>query len=142
MISKTSEYALRAVLFLAARHDGGLVRATDIADEIGVPANYLSKTLHALVGAGILISERGPNGGFALATPAAELPLIRIVELFDDLEPRQECLLGRARCADDDPCSAHTSWKQTFDHVTRFFRETMVADLLGPRTPVVQKTSA
>lgn len=142
MISRTSEYALRAVLFLAARPNGGLVRATDIADEIGVPANYLSKTLHALVGAGVLVSERGPHGGFALAIPATDLPLIRIIEQFDDLGPRKECLLGRASCGDDDPCSAHTSWKRTFDQVTRFFRETMVADLLGPRTPVVQKTSA
>lgn len=142
MISKTAEYALRAVLFLARRPDDRLVRATDVAEGLGVPANYLSKILHTLARDGILVSERGPNGGFGLAVPAQGIPLSRVVELFDDLGPRQECLLGRPRCRDDDPCVAHTRWKETFDRVTEFFRETMVADLLGPNAPATRETPA
>jgi len=137
MISRTAEYALRAVLLLARHPDDHLVRATDVSEALDVPANYLSKVLHTLAREGVLVSERGPHGGFGLAIPADELPLSRVVELFDDLGPRQECLLGRPRCRDDDPCLAHTRWKETFDQVTDFFRETMVADLLEPRAPAV-----
>lgn len=142
MLSKTAEYALRAVLYLARQPDERLVRATDVAEDLGVPANYLSKTLHTLARDGVLVSERGPHGGFALAIPADEIPLARVVELFDDLGPRQECLLGRPRCRDEDPCVAHSRWKETFDRVTEFFRETMVADLLGPKAPAVHETPA
>ena len=69
MLSKTSEYALRAVLFLARESRDIPVPAGDIATGLDVPANYLSKILHTLSRAGVVSSERGPGGGYRLARP-------------------------------------------------------------------------
>ena len=78
MLSQTAEYALRAVLHIAAVGTERPVAVGEIAQALDVPRNYLSKTLHQLVRAGILTSTRGPTGGFQLAMPAESLTLQRI----------------------------------------------------------------
>lgn len=130
MLSKTAEYALRAVLHLARQPGEGPLRAAEIARALAVPPNYLSKILHTLARAAILTSERGPRGGFRLAQPAAQISLADVIEPFDQLIRRRSCLLGRPECSDLSPCGVHDRWKLISEPVTRFFLETMVADLL------------
>ena len=57
MLSRTAEYALRAVLFLA--DSGEPANVERIAERLRVPRNYLSKTLHRLAREGVLASTRG-----------------------------------------------------------------------------------
>lgn len=130
MLSQTAEYALRTVLYLAARQEDGLLRVGDIASDLGIPQNYLSKTLHVLAKAGVLHSSRGKNGGFRLAKPATRLALAEVVAPFNGPSGTRICLLGRAACSDSDPCPAHAKWKGVSGQVSTFFRETMVSDLL------------
>ncbi len=130
MLSQTSEYALRAVLFLADREAKGPVRVAEMAKALGIPRNYLSKTLHALVRVGVLTSGRGPAGGFRLARAPHQLPLGAVVAPFDALTRRRQCLLGRPQCTDAQACAAHNAWKSASEHVADFFRSTTVADLL------------
>lgn len=131
MLSQTAEYALRAVLFLAERQDQGPVRVDQIAAALGIPANYLSKTLNTLVRARVLTSLRGPHGGFRLAVAAEDLPLLRVVAPFDKIVERRHCLLGNPECSDRTACDAHQAWKETADKVAHFFRTTTVADIRG-----------
>jgi Rrf2 family protein len=113
------------------QHDGeGPIRVDDIAEQLDVPRNYLSKILHALVKAGLLVSLRGPHGGFRLARPAAAMTLYDVVSSFDDIEARRTCLLGRQECSDIVPCVIHEHWKTTATHVARFFRETSLATVV------------
>lgn len=130
MLSQTAEYALRTVLYLAARQGDGLLRVSDIASDLSVPRNYLSKTLHLLTRAGVLHSSRGKHGGFRLAKPASKLTLAEVVAPFNGPSGARKCLLGRAACSDNDPCPAHARWKGVSGQVSTFFRETMVSDLL------------
>ena len=132
MLSQTGEYALRAVLYVAA-HEGrdGLVKIDEIAAELDVPRNTLAKTLHALGRAGVLGSVRGPAGGFHLAVPAEALTLARVVAPFDAVGQGRQCLLGRTTCSDAAPCAAHGRWKTVSERVSTFFRDTTIADLLG-----------
>lgn len=131
VVSQTAEYALRAVLYLAERNETVPVRVGDMARALGIPQNYLSKTLHALVRTGVLASVRGPQGGFLLARPASQLPLAVIVAPFGDIAERRHCLLGRPECRDRGACAAHHAWKRTAEQVARFFRTTTIGDLRG-----------
>lgn len=131
MISKTSEYALRAVIYLAQQDTDAPTRAGEIAQALGLPANYLSKILHLLARAGVLSSERGPRGGFRLGREASEIPLAAVIEPFDSLARRRFCLLGRPECSDESSCAVHERWKRASEPVVAFFRETVVADLVG-----------
>ena len=100
MLSQTAEYALRTVLYLADRDDDRLIGADELADALGVPRNYLSKTLHRLTRERILASARGKGGGFRLATDPRRLTLFRVVEPFDAISAERRCLLGRPACDD------------------------------------------
>ena len=132
LLSHTSEYALRAVLHIAAR--GGPVSVGEIARAVGVPRNYLSKTLNQLARAGVLASARGPAGGFRLAVPPGELTLQGVVAPFAARNGRR-CLLGRGTCGEVPECAAHARWGPVASTMRDFFTTTTVADLLAPPSP-------
>jgi Rrf2 family protein len=129
VLSQTAEYALRAVLALAAQPDGQPLGAARLAGVLGIPQNYLSKTLHQLARAGVLESNRGKLGGFRLARSAERITLLEIISPFDDVSDRRVCLLGRPVCSDHSACVAHARWKAVSERTATFFRETTVADL-------------
>ena len=135
MISRTARNALRAVLCIAELQASGPVSARALAQELDLRHNYLSKTLYRLVRDGLLRATRGRGGGYLLARPAAELPLGRVVEAIDPEGPERRCLLGRARCAESNPCAMHGRWCEVREAIDRFFAETTVGDLLQPSAP-------
>ena len=129
MLSQTAEYALRAVLFIAEHGDGRPCRVADISVRLGIPQNYLSKTMHLLARNEILASSRGKSGGFRLAKPADQITLAEIVRPFEQLDARTSCLLGRPTCSDATPCAAHQRWKAVADSTKAFLRNTTVAEI-------------
>lgn len=130
VLTGTAQYALRAVLYVAKHGVDHPVRGQEVADALGLPRNYLSKTLHILAQGGILRSVRGPRGGFRLAGPASEFSLARVVSPIEDVaQPR--CLLGRPSCSRDTACPVHARWEAHAVGVREFFQHTTIADLLG-----------
>jgi Rrf2 family protein len=129
-LSQTAEHALRAVLFLARQPFGTRVPAEAIADALGAPRNYLSKTLGALAKAGIITSARGPTGGFRLEVPPAQLALARVVGPFADTNGSRVCLLGGQRCDTGAACAAHARWSAVRAAALAPMERTTVADLL------------
>lgn len=98
MISQTCEYALRAVVWLAAHPDKP--QPTDsIAEATRVPPSYLAKTLQMLGKAGIVGSSPGPRGGFRLQRSATELTVLDVINAIDPIERITECPLGISRHA-------------------------------------------
>jgi Rrf2 family protein len=115
-----------SAIYLSEVGGGEPVRVSEIAESVGVPRNYLSKILHQLARSGLLVSERGPRGGFALALPAEEITVQQVV---DARHSDRRCLLGRAECTDAGPCPAHVHWQDLADRITSFMHETTLADL-------------
>lgn len=132
MVTRTSEHAIRALLFLAQRPEGETVPAERIAQALGAPANYLSKTLSALARQGLVGSTRGPAGGFRLRVPAGQVTLAEVVETFDDVRPRRMCLLGDRPCDGLHPCRAHEAWSRVCAAMHAPLGATTLADLLLP----------
>jgi Rrf2 family protein len=132
LLPQTAEYALRATIYIAshaAGRRGATVRVGEIAAALGLPQNYLSKTLHQLARAGVLASTRGPTGGFRLGAPAERITLGRVVEVFAETRPRR-CLLGTGPCGQNPACPVHARWKPVATPVTEFFATTTIADLM------------
>lgn len=133
ILSRTARYALRAAAFLAEGADEERpIPVADIAEALEVPRNYLSKILHQLAQRGVLVSERGPHGGFRLAVAPADIKLVEIVDPAESRVPQRDCLLGRPVCSDDTPCAAHAHWRELSDALERFLQETTLADLTRP----------
>ncbi len=138
LLPQTTEYALRATIHIAARQaarPGQAVRVGEVATALGLPQNYLSKTLHQLARAGVLASARGPTGGFRLGAPAERITLARVVAVFAETGPRR-CLLGTGPCGRDPDCPVHARWKPVVTPVTEFFATTTIADLVTDRVGV------
>jgi Rrf2 family protein len=135
MFSSTAAYALRAVIYIAERQLEGPVSGGSVAGALDAPRNYLSKTLHGLVRAGVLESTRGKRGGFRLAVAPDQLSLLDVVSVFDQLDERRQCLLGRPQCRDEEPCAMHVRWKPLAEGFAGFLRLTTVADVMGPQVP-------
>ncbi|MEX2527261.1 MAG: Rrf2 family transcriptional regulator [Gemmatimonadota bacterium] len=142
VISQSSQYALRALLLLAEEADGeSVVSVERIATELGMPQNYLSKLLNALVRSGLLSSRRGPRGGFRLRVPPGQVSLARVVKVFDPDLFRAEtrCPLGRPKCGEDNPCAVHHRFAPVVEQLRDFFTGTSLQDLLEGNSDLVME---
>jgi len=129
-INRSSEYAIRALTYLAQRRGESYCLAHDMATEIGIPAPFLGKVLQPLVTRGILQSQRGRNGGFRLAMPAEEVSLYQIVDSQERLASARQCFLGQAECTDERACPMHEFWKGVSGAFLSRLSDTTLADLL------------
>jgi Rrf2 family iron-sulfur cluster assembly transcriptional regulator len=130
MISVTSEYALRAMVWLATRGEGHAILGRELAVSAEIPANYLAKILVTLRNAGLVATVRGTGGGYLLQRPADTVHLSEIVELFEGSRVGCGCLLSRAKeCSGRDSCSAHESWEQVREVYKKFLHKTTLADI-------------
>lgn len=129
MISQTSEYALRAALCLAARSDASPASAHEIAEAIRVPPGYLQKILRMLARNGILLAQRGTNGGFSLAKVPTAISILDILKASETEIPRiTRCPLGIKGHAQ--LCSLHRLLDDEMARAERTFATTTLADLL------------
>ncbi len=131
LYSKTCEYAIRALSYLALQPPGELRLLGDIAEAEDMPPSFASKILGDLVKAGVLRSARGPYGGYGLAVDPAVLTLLRIREIFDGTDDLDRCAAGLARCSDTAPCPLHDEFKPIRDSIRRYLRQTTLADMAG-----------
>lgn len=129
MLSAASQYALKALAYIAV-HGDGPVYSQEIAEATGIPGNYLSKVLHSLVKRGLIRSVRGRGGGFWLSAPADQITLYDVVSVFEDVGFPKDCLLGQHFCSDDAPCAAHAAWKPISDQIVHFFKTRTLMDLV------------
>lgn len=131
MISRTAEYAIRAMVALRSHGAGAPMLAREISKQTGIPQNYLSKIMHSLGRAGLVSSVRGPGGGFQLRTPSQRVTTYEIVALFEDLGNRRRCFLGKDICSDEHSCSAHDQWKRVWAVYEEFLQKTTLTTLVS-----------
>jgi Rrf2 family protein len=126
--SKTSEYALRAVVYLAD-HEGQSQTTQQIAEATKVPSNYLSKTLQSLARAGLVQAQRGLGGGFMLARPAAGVTVLDVVSAVDPVQRIHTCPLSLASHGTN-LCPLHRKLDDALASIETAFGSTVIADLL------------
>jgi len=118
IFSKTCEYAIRAVLYIA--HKSALdkrVGIKEIAAGIDSPELYLAKILQDLSRKGIISSAKGPNGGFYIENNALSKPISDIVEAVDGNGLFYGCALGLKQCSEINPCPLHDQFKAIRDQI-------------------------
>lgn len=110
LFSRQCEYAIQAVLFLALKKEGERVTANELARRLKIPYHFVSKIMQNLTKKGLLVSEKGPRGGFSLAMPPEEITLFHIVDAIDGAAFTHTCVLGFPECSGKNPCSVHDAW--------------------------------
>ncbi len=124
MLSNTCKYAIRAVIYLAINsEEKRKIGIKEVSKELDIPTPFLGKILQTLAKNKMLLSTKGPNGGFSLARPANEITLLNIIEIIDGLDLFNDCLIGLRSCSatahDDVQCPIHHKYwpisKQFYD---------------------------
>ena len=82
-ISARADYAVRAALQLAASRDEGPLKAEAIADAQDIPHKFLESILNDMRRGGLVISQRGGNGGYRLAEPAESISIADVIRTVD-----------------------------------------------------------
>src|SRR5262245_38473462 len=82
-LSRASSYALHALVHMAEPGDDRPMTSQAIARARGIPERFLLKVLKPLVNRRILLSMKGPHGGYRLAKPSAKISLLEVVEAAD-----------------------------------------------------------
>jgi len=129
MLSKTAQYALCAVDYLA-RHPGEPQKAREMAAGTGAPTAYLSTVLKSLKRAGILKSRPGPHGGYELNVAPEQLTMLDVVDASDPLPRFEACPLGRDEHAHA-LCPVHRCVGEATDRAREVLARTTIADLLS-----------
>ena len=112
IFSKTCEYGIRAIFFIAhTTTAGGKVGIREIAAGIDSPEFFLGKILQDLSRKGIIGSMKGPNGGFFISPEGLKRPLSDIVEAIDGDGLFRGCALGLKQCSEINPCPLHEEFK-------------------------------
>ncbi len=132
MISQTAEYALRAVVHLAANSEEPCT-TQQIAGSTRAPASYLSKVLQSLTRAGLVRAQRGLGGGFQLARPANEVTIYDVVQALNELPRIRECPLGLVEHVE--LCPLHARLDEAIEQVEKSFRATTIAELVDSAQP-------
>ncbi len=133
MFSQTVEYAMRAVLALAAG-DGTPMTTRQIAETMLVPQSYLSKVLQALVRGGLVYSTRGLKGGFVLVRTADKITLLEILNSVNPLQRIESCPLDLDTHSSD-LCPLHRRLDQAMAMVEEAFSGTTLAEILSEQNP-------
>lgn len=110
IFSKKCEYGLQSILFMAAKEIDCVCSSDDIARQLKIPKEFVSKILQSLTESGIVASKKGKSGGFMLAKSPSKIRLIDVVEAIDGLEIFNKCVLGFPGCSEENPCPVHNTW--------------------------------
>lgn len=130
LYSKSSQYAIRSMAYLAKLPADQLCGIELIARKEKIPYSFLAKIMQALVKKRLVRSARGLNGGFTLNAPPEKISLLMIVDAIENLTDEiQECILGKSACSDENRCALHDSWKDLRNRQLAFLGDVSLADL-------------
>lgn len=129
ILSRTSQYAVQAMIYMAAQPPNTPVLNRDVALRLNVPAPYLAKILQGLGKNGLLYSFRGRLGGFCLREEAFSMSLMQLLQLTEGADFTQSCLLGLKRCGEDTACPVHFSWLPIKEQVIDMLNKTRLDEL-------------
>ncbi len=129
ILSRTSQYAIQALIFMATQPRGVAVLNRTIAKHIGVPPTYLAKVLQSLCKSNLLYSFRGKQGGFCLRESGEKINLMQVVLVTEGSSYTEDCVLGFKVCSDKIPCVMHTKWSPIKKEIVKLLRNQTLGSL-------------
>lgn len=128
MFSKTCEYAIRALIFIAQKSkDGSRVGIKDISSGIDSPEYFIAKILQDLSRKGFVQSAKGPNGGFYMEGKDLEQSVADIVREIDGNKLFSGCGLGLKECSENHPCPIHNDFKHVRNKINDLLENSKIA---------------
>lgn len=139
-LSTRGRYAVMAMVEMASRDSLGEanpearpVTLADIAASQQLSVAYLEQLFGRLRRAGLVVSARGPGGGYRLARPAAQIAIADVVDAADEPIVATRCEAGGPGCLAGERCLTHDLWSELGDQIRLFLLGLTLADVVDGR---------
>ena len=130
LYSKSAEYAIQAMVYLAEAKSEKPVMTAKIAKEYNIPYQFLAKIVQTLVKHRLIKATRGRTGGINLYQDAENIYLYQIVDAVDGPPPEEEqCVIGLDLCSDATPCPLHHTWKPIKESIRKMLADENLEEL-------------
>jgi len=127
MFSKTCEYAIRALIFIAQKSkEGNRIGIKEIAAGIDSPEYFIAKILQDLSRKHFVQSAKGPNGGFFMEAENLRLSIADIVREVDGDKLFSGCGLGLKECSENHPCPIHNEFKHIRNNIKEMLEKSKI----------------
>ena len=137
-LSKKADYGLIAVRHLADHPLSSACSAKEIARAYGIPTELLAKILQRLAKNGLLISQHGTNGGYALARPAREISAFEVIRAIEGPLFITSCITDKRECGQMTRCTVREPLKKVNETLVKALSAVTISSLSGETSPLVQ----
>lgn len=128
-ITMKGDYGLRAMIDLAAHYGRGPMPSSEIAARQCIPEHFLDQLLITLRRAGLLKSQRGPQGGHMLARHPAQINMAEVIRALEGQTAIIECLPTPQSCQLSPGCAMRGIWAQIEDYAQQLLSSTTLEQL-------------
>ena len=131
MFSKACEYGIKATIHISRQsQQGERVSLKAVAKEIDSPVAFTAKILQSLANSNIIISSKGPTGGYEIPkSEQSKITLFHIVEAIDGDNIYNGCGLGLKQCNEQKPCPIHFKFKVIREELKNMLKSTTIYEL-------------
>lgn len=135
MLTTKGRYAVMAMVDIAAHSKGRPLTLGEIAARQHIALNYLEQIFCKLRKEGLVISVRGPGGGYGLALPADAIYIADIIEAVEESVKITRCdALVQSGCMHDQTaCMTHDLWEGLGNHIIDYLRSISLADVCNKK---------
>lgn len=127
-LSKTSEYALRIMSFMAGDEEK-LYTTNELFKNLKIPFRYLRKLMISLSKSDLLISLQGKNGGYKIAKRPEDISLLDIIMTTGENPIGKTCFFGFEECAFVEKCAMHEKWAIVRENIEQALSKTTLAEI-------------
>lgn len=133
-MSKQADYGIVLMTHLAADPDREMTSysARELAKETRLPLPMVSKILKVLTREGLLLSQRGVNGGYALARPPEGITVADVIRVMEGPIALTECGDVRGECRHEPICPVRVNWEKINDAVRSALEKITLSDMVRP----------
>ena len=134
-MNKLTDYGV-VLLTTFAREPARGISARELSERTGIPQPTVVKLLKTLLKAGLLVSQRGTKGGYALARTPGEIPVSAVIEALEGPLAITECSMPGA-CEHEGRCVARPNWAAVNDVIQQALSKLTLAEMTRPVPPQV-----
>lgn len=129
-LTSKGRYAVTAMLDVAIHAASGPVPLADISERQGISLSYLEQLFSKLRKHGLVLSVRGPGGGYKLGKCSAEISVADVIGAVNESVDATRCG-GHGNCQSGDQCLTHTLWSDLSEQIEAFLSNISLAQLVN-----------
>lgn len=127
-LSKKVEYAILALQYISEKQNKPIT-AKEIAENLSLPYDFLSKLLQTLMKKGLLASQLGVKGGYTLEKPITEISIEELMFALDERSNIVECIDDGTCCTRTEICDIRSPIQSIQKQINQILKNTTIANL-------------